>query len=114
MLDQNGDYSFGKGQQNFTYGTYAVSQAIKTRLALLKNEWWEDLDSGLPLFQNILGQPGTSKNLLLVDSLIKKTIAETQDVINIKSFESSYENRKYSFSCTVETKYGDATVSKSF
>lgn len=114
ILDQNGDYSFGKGQQNFTYGTYAVSQAIKTRLSLLKNEWWEDLDSGLPLYESILGQPGSTEKILLVDSIIKKNIADTPDVINIKSFESTYENRIYSFNCVVETKYGDATVAKSF
>lgn len=111
MLDVNGDYSFGSGQQNFTYGSYAVAQAINTRLAFLKGEWWEDLEIGLPLFQNILGQQGTPDNIEIVDLLIKQTIADTQDVTEIKNFDSSYENRIYIFSCTVITKYGEITVS---
>ena len=73
-LDVNDDMEFGRGQQNLTYGLYAVGQAIKTRLRLLKGEWFEDIENGLPLFKNILGQPGTKNNLNIVDSLIKERI----------------------------------------
>jgi len=110
ILDANGDYLFGKGQQNFTYGKYSVAQAIKTRLALLQNEWWEDLDQGLPLFQSILGQNGTPDNIAIVDLLIKNVISGTQDVISIQDFISTYENRVYTFTCSVTTKYGVTTV----
>lgn len=111
MLDVDGDYQFGKGQQNFTYGTYAVAQAIKTRLKLLKGEWWENTSEGLPLFQNILGSPGDQDNLYLVDSLIKERIIGTENVKSIESFSSEYINRHYTFSCTVNTKFGEVTVS---
>jgi len=110
ILDLNDDYSFGRGQQNLTYGIYAVTQAIKTRLNLLKGEWWENTEEGLPLFQSILGQIGTSNNLSIADSLVKERIIGTQDVISIESFSSTYENRSYSFSCTVNTKYGTTNV----
>lgn len=111
ILDENGDYSFGKGQQNLTYGLYAVTQAIQTRLKLLKEEWWEDKEDGLPLFQQILGQSGTNDNLIIADSLIKERILGTTDVTSIEEFTSSYEDRTYKFSCTVNTKYGTITVS---
>lgn len=114
MLDVNGDYSFGKGLQNITYGTFAVSQAIKTRLLLFKGEWWENTEEGLPLFQNILGKPGESSNLIIIDNLIKERIIKTPDVLSIKNFESSFEHRIYSFNCTVTTKYGDAAVQLTF
>lgn len=106
ILDANADMEFGKGQQNFTYGTYAVTQAIKTRLKLLKGEWWESLDEGLPLFQSILGQNGTANNLTIADALIKERIIGTQDVTSIESFSSTYdsETRSYSFTATVNTK----------
>jgi hypothetical protein len=112
ILDANADMEFGKGQQNFTYGTYAVTQAIKTRLKLLKGEWWESLDEGLPLFQSILGQNGTANNLTIADVLIKERIVGTQDVTSIESFSSTYdsESRSYSFTATVNTKYGTALV----
>lgn len=111
MLDVDGDYQFGKGQQNFTYGTYAVAQAIKTRLKLLKGEWWENTSEGLPLFEQILGVNGTQDNLLIADSLIKERIISTDNVKSIENFTSEYINRTYTFSCTVNTKFGDVTVS---
>lgn len=114
MLDVNGDYSFGRGQQDITFGVFGVSQAIKTRLLLLKGEWWENTEEGLPLFKSILGQPGSIDNLILVDNLIKERIINTKGVLTIKEFESNFENRNYSFSCTVETKYGDVKVGLSF
>ncbi len=103
----------GKGQQNLTYGTYAVSQAIRTRLKLLKGEWWEDTEDGLPLFQQILGARGTETNITIADSLMKSRILGTKDVTGIESFSSNYDSsaRKYSYSCTVNTKYGTVTVS---
>ena len=109
-----GDYSFGKGLGDFVSGAQAVSQAIQTRLLLLQGEWWESTEEGLPLFQNILGKPGTPENIQAIDLIIRDRIANTPDVIDIKNFQSSYENRKYSLRCIVETKYGEATVEVSF
>lgn len=110
MLDSNGDYSFGKGQQNITYGVYAVAQAIETRLKLLKNEWWENTEEGLPLFQAIIGSGIQDKDI--IDNIIKERIINTQDVISIEEFESTIENRLYTVSCKILTKYGYAYVNK--
>lgn len=115
ILDENGDYSFGKGQQNLTYGTYAVTQAIQTRLKLLKGEWWENTELGLPLYQSILGQSGVTEKIYIIDTLIKEQIVGTQDVIGIIDFSSSFDSvtRSYSFSCTVNTRYGITTLTES-
>ncbi|MDU2894447.1 MAG: hypothetical protein E7B53_04800 [Clostridium sp.] len=110
MLDIDGDYQFGKGQQNFTYGTYAVAQAIKTRLKLLKGEWWENTSEGLPLFEQIIGVNGSQDDLYLVDSIIKERIIGTENVKSIESFKSEYINRAYTFSCVVNSKFGEVTV----
>lgn len=112
ILDENDDYQLGKGQQYFTYGTYAVAQAIKTRLKLLKGEWWENTEEGLPLFQDILGKQGTKDNLYITDTLIKERIIGTPNVTSITDFNSEYnsENRSYSFSCTVNTKFGELNL----
>lgn len=114
ILDQNGDYSFGKGQQDLTYGVYAVKQAIQTRLGLLKKEWWENIDDGLPLFQDILGSPGASNNLVIVDNIIKERIIKTQNVVSISNFKSDYEQRKYTFSCSVLSKFGEINFDMDF
>lgn len=109
ILDADGDYQLGKGQQYFTYGVYAVAQAIKTRLLLLKGEWWENTEEGLPLFQEILGKQGTSDNLYITDTLIKERIIGTPNVIDIIDFNSEFnsQKRRYAFNCTVNTRFGE-------
>lgn len=110
IVDADGDYSFGSGQQSLTYGVYAVSQAIRTRLLLLKGEWWENLEAGTALYQEILGKTGSENRIMIADSIIKDRIANTKDVLSIKNFSSSLVNRQYSFSCLVITKYGEITL----
>lgn len=114
-LDRNGDYVFGAGQQCLTYGTYAVTQAIQTRMKLLKGEWFEDTEEGLPLFQQILGVKPTDANLAIIDFLIKSRILGTTDVTGIESFSSSYDSSEmqYSYTALVNTKYGTVTISNS-
>lgn len=104
------DYSFGNSQHDFLTDLDAVVQAIRTRLLLLKNEWWEDLDDGLPLFQSILQKPGTPENVDAAALLIQDRILETPGVTQIKDYSGAYSNRQYSVSCTVDTIYGIANV----
>lgn len=110
-LDNNGDYSFGRGKQDFLSDTDAVVQAIKTRLLLLKNEWWEDQSDGTPLYQNVLGVYGTPDNLKAADLVVRDRIINTENVIEIVEFISNFEKRAYSVKCTVSTAFGTtATV----
>ena len=111
-LDLLGDYTFGHGQDDYYTGQIAVGQAIKTRLLLLLGEWWEDLGDGLPLFQNILGQRGSSENMPGIDLIIQSRIVETPDVVAIKAYQSDFDNveRTLGVYCVVETPYGDAEV----
>jgi hypothetical protein len=105
--------TFGRGSQNLTYGNYAVGQAIQTRLKLLKGEWFEDTEDGLPLFQQILGTKSTKNNLQIIDSLIRERILNTTDVTEIIEYSSSSSNedRTYTFTAKVNTTYGIVTIS---
>ncbi len=114
ILDENGDYSFGRNQQSITWGAFAVAQAIKTRLSLLKSEWWENQELGFPLFQNIIGKFTSQVSVDWVDSYIKSYILDTPNVTSIKDFNSTFENRTYSFTATVTTPSGNVTVAKTF
>lgn len=109
-LDNNGDYSFGRSKQDFISGSDAVAQAIKTRLLLLTSEWWEDQADGTPLFQSIIGTTGTEENLESVDLIIKERIINTENVDEITDYSSTYENRNFSVSCTVNTTFGTETT----
>lgn len=109
-LDNNSDYSFGRGKQDFLIGSDAVGQAIRTRLLLLKEEWWEDQSDGTPLFQSILGVPGTSEFLEAADLIVRERISSTENVTEIIDFTSNYGSRAYSIKCTVNTAFGSNTT----
>ena len=81
-LDDNWDYCFGRGSQNYISGIEAVGQAIKQRLLLL-----------------------------YVDIIIRDRISGTEGVQSVTFFESNYERRHYKFTATVETIYGSLTIS---
>jgi hypothetical protein len=107
-LTPEGDYSFGHGENDFYSGQTAAGQAIKTRLLLLLGEWWEDLEDGLPLFENIIGQREQSKQG--ADLVIQMRIAETPDVQAIKEYSSEIKSRQLFVHCVAETIYGDAVT----
>lgn len=109
-LDANGDFTLGR-KNEFLSGVEAVTQAIYTRLWLWQGEWWEDLQSGLPMMQRILGFRNTKA---AADILIRTRIAETEGVLDIISFSSSFDEATRAYSCTAEvnTKYGTVSISE--
>jgi hypothetical protein len=104
-LDSDGDYTFGLGSQGFVTNTEACAQAIKTRLELYEGEWWEDTNTGLPLWQKILASPGSNKNA--IDVILGERVSGTTGVKKITS-QSGALNRKtrgYTYSAYVETEW---------
>lgn len=111
-LDNNGDYILGTGSNNFYSGNQAVAQAVITWLKLLRAEWWEDVNNGLPLWQSILGQPGSEINRHSVDNIIQERIRDLKLgdkplIAVINNYESDWDNvnRSYKFTCTLTTIY---------
>ena len=112
-LDENWDYVFGHGKTDYLTGREAVGQAVKSRLLLLYGEWWEDLEDGLPLFERILASSGSDANKQAVDIIFARRIGDTTGVLNVSWYDSSFDRNKraYSFSCRVDTVYGELYVS---
>lgn len=111
-LTSTGDYTFGFSVDNFYLDLQAVAQAIQTRLQLLKESWWRDLNDGLPLFQDILGTPASPENLAAIDGFIQQRIIDTPGVIALVSYESSFNKstRQYSYTCVVQTQYSETEI----
>lgn len=105
-LSPTGDYVFGFGNTSFYTDADAVAQAIQTKLKLFQGEWWEDLDDGLPFFQQIAG----SRDKDAIDLLIRSRILDTPNVLMITTFSSTLQDRKYTASADVLTTYGTITV----
>ncbi|HDL8134554.1 TPA: hypothetical protein U5D55_000252 [Yersinia enterocolitica] len=107
--DENGDYTFGQGDNTFLINSpEAVAQAVKTRFELWRGQWFLDLTEGTPYIQSVLGKQRSDVYILA----IRERILDTQGVNAILEFEAIYtgENRRVTFTATIDTIYGTTTV----
>lgn len=112
-LDENGDYSFGRGSDNFLVDSPdAVAQLVQTRLKLWTGEWFLDQTEGTPYKEQVLGK-GTSATR---DLAIQERILETQGVTGIADYASIVDpsTRAYTVGATIDTIYGQTTITTTF
>lgn len=121
-LDTDHDMCFGKGAQDYLVDSVsnpeAVAQAIQTRLLLFLGEWWENINDGLPMFQQILGQKIRDKALvdsILIDNIMGLRLPDPDNrfaVTKVSNVISEFDsiNREYTFTATVDTIYGELIV----
>jgi len=110
-MTPEGDYQFGAGSVWLIDSPAAVAQAIKTRLGLLKKEWFLDLREGLDM-DAILGF-GTQVSR---DREIKTRIAGTRGVKRITRYasEADGQTRHFTVAAVVDTIYGPVTITEVF
>lgn len=107
-LDANGDMTFGQGSGNFLINSpEAVGQAVMTRLRLLTGEWFLDVEAGTPYSTQILGRNTTAT----YDQAIRERILDTEGVTDLVNYSSSLVGRRLSVAATINTIYGETTIS---
>lgn len=109
-LDENGDYVFGRNQNNYISDAAAVNQAVVTRLRQLIYEWWEDLEDGIPVWQKILG----NRNKQEAEQIIRDRIQKTKYVKSLLSFTPTWDNEKRTLliEASVDTEFGPVQISE--
>jgi len=109
-LGSNWDPKRGNGLADFLPDIDAVAQIIKQRLQLLRGEWFENLNLGLPLFQSILGVSNTNQAVALI---YREQILAVPYVTEITSFQVTFAltGRTFTFTASVETIFGTIIVS---
>lgn len=107
-LTEDGDYTFGNGSFDYASDAEAVAQAIKTKILLLKNEWWEDVNEGTDLFQGILSQNTDNKGKEAADIILRERVLALDEVDTIMEWNSFINKtaRTYTVEFTVQTIYG--------
>lgn len=80
---ETGDYCFGNNKFDYVEGDDALAYAIKSKLLLFYNEWWEDLGSGIPMFQDFLGQVNRNQVSIGLQMLVSKRIKEIEQVKSV-------------------------------
>lgn len=110
-LDIDGDYTFGgNGNSFYRNDALGVAQSVVTRLKLWENEWFLDISEGMPYLDGVMGKYTIDD----VDSIIKERIINTEGVVEITSYQSSFnpDLRKFSVSVTISTIYGEAVINE--
>ncbi len=107
-LDINGDWTFGKGQNNYKKRNQATAQIINSRLNSFLGDCFFDLGAGIDWF-TFLG----SKNQIGLNLAISSTILNTPDVTGILQVFSNLNHvtRKFTVSYKVTTTYSVLTGS---
>lgn len=101
---------WGNGLANFLVNVYAVAQAVLTRLSLFSGEWWESVLDGTPWFQEILGVGGATQQKLSL--VLQNRVLGTPYVTGVSNVAVLIDtpNRTFSFSCTVQTAFGQTQI----
>lgn len=101
-LDLNGDWTFGKGQNDYKSGRDAVSQNIQTRLNSFLGDCFFDTNAGLNWFGFLGG-----KNQLGLNLAISATIINTAYVTKVVQLSVTLDlTRKLTISYAVDTAFG--------
>lgn len=111
QLDANGDRQFGRGQNDFYRNSpEAVAQAVVTRLRLWVGEWFLDVTEGTPYQAAGLG----ARRLATVDPMMRERILETEGVVRITSYSSTYDadQRRVTLAATIDTEFGQAQINE--
>lgn len=111
-LDQNGDYLFGNNKLDYMSGKEAIAQAVKTKICLFYQEWWEDISIGIPMFQSIIGKVSDTNLQMATILLVTQRINEIPEIQSVDKVDVDYNNEDRLLSLRVEITsiYGSDTV----
>lgn len=62
-LTSDGDWQFGKGRANYLRRSEAIRQNVSTRIKSFTNDWFLDINEGVPWF-DLLGNKESEKRIL--------------------------------------------------
>lgn len=100
-LDENNDWTFGKGKENYKANINTVAQNIQTRLSSFLGDCFFDNGAGVDWF-NLLG----AKNELAINLAVSATILNTENVTGLLQLNIELtENRRLTIQYRVQTAY---------
>jgi hypothetical protein len=108
-LDAYNDPVFADGTS--LTGADAVAQAIFTRLNLFLGEWFESLNLGLPVFQQMLGQLGSQQGLAAMRLAVIQNVIGGPYVTAVTSAQVNFVNGALTFTVSAQTVFGPVTIS---
>ena len=95
-------------------GPEAVARLVEYRLSLLAGEWWENAGIGFSILEVMRTSRLTENSASALASMITSFIRETTGVQEVEDVRFSVSGRVFSYSCSVRTEEGSASVSYDF
>lgn len=105
-LDEStGDLVLENGDIPLTEGIDAVRQVLQQNLSAFLGEWFLDQDLGVPYYQDILKK---NPDPVLLDGIFKKVILKTPGIIQLNTFDITYDTklRKFNLDFEAQSKNG--------
>ena len=99
QLDSIGDWTFGKGLNNFAVENRAIGLNIKTLLLSWVGDCFFDLEAGIDWVNRL----GSKNQKTLLDLDLQRVILQSEGVTGILEFASTLFNRKYVADFSVQT-----------
>ena len=113
-VDAAGDILPVLSSRTLLSGPEAVAQLVEYRLSLLAGEWWENAGMGFSILEVMRTSRLTEDSGSALASMITSYIRETTGVQKVEDVRFSVSGRVFSYSCSVRTEEGSASVSYDF
>lgn len=102
-LDQDSDWSFGQGRNNYIVDKRALAQTIQTRTLSFLGDCFFDITAGID-WLNLLG----GKDKTAIDLAVSTALLNTPGVTGILALSSRIDNnRKITVQYNVQSVYGN-------
>ncbi len=108
LIDQNGDWVFGRGHSSYVRGLDAILLNVKTRLLSWKGDCFFALREGVD-YNNLLAHNTQGA----LESAIKRVILTSEGVLRIISFSLTLKNdkdRQVEIKTLIDTTYGQGKI----
>lgn len=108
LIDETNDLVFRDGDLVFSTGIEAVVQGCRIAMQMFRDEWFLNLDAGLPYWDSILGQkPSVAVQAATI--YIRRELQLVDGVLDITKLEVTYvrETRTLKVVWQVDTEFGE-------
>ena len=109
-VDENGDMLPVLSSARMLKGAEAVARLIRCRLSLYTGEWWENPALGNGILEMLRDSRLTEADGQSLAAYITSFIRETPGVLDVRDAVCSMTDRRFHYSCTVDTDSGSVTV----
>lgn len=100
-LDSNGDWTFGKGNNNYAINNKAIGLNIRTRILSWVGDCFFDLDAGIDWVNRL----GSKNQRALLELDLRNIILQTEGVTGLLEFNTVLVGRKFTADYSVQTVY---------